>query len=269
MSGSSNPGLLRRLVEFELDLKRLSSAEVEQFDWGRLIVNLETSALWSDNFLEAAPAAEADQLAEAADELLGARGMKHRYVVPNDPEHGEQLRPRFRELGWEIDRSLYMVHAREAERAASRGVEVPRTTVEGVRRAVAEDDPLAESLSPDFTREAIEQQPIKDERLDRTANGRWFAAPPDEAPGAACVLYELDGVGQVETVGTIRERRGQGLASAVVLAAVEASRHAGHELTFIVADADDWPWRLYERLGFDRVGEAHSFLRKPDQVSAG
>jgi ribosomal protein S18 acetylase RimI-like enzyme len=269
MSGSSNPGLLRRLVEFELDLKRLSSAVVQQFDWGRLIVNPETSALWTDNFLEAAPAAGADQLAAAADELLGGRGMEHRYVVPSDPEHGEELTPRFRELGWEIDRGLYMVHTQEAERSAPAAVEVPRTKVEGVRRAVAEDDPLAESLSPDFAREAIEQQSIKDERLDRTANGRWFAAPPDEAPGAACVLYELDSVGQVETVGTLPERRGQGLASAVVLAAVEASHRAGHELTFIVAEADNWPWQLYERLGFDRVGEAPSFLRKPDQVSAG
>ena len=82
-------------------------------------------------------------------------------------------------------------------------------------------------------------------------------------PGAACVLYELDGIGQVETVVTRPEVRGRGLARAAILAAVEASRGAGHELTFIVADADDWPWQLYERLGFDRIGEASSFLRKP------
>jgi predicted GNAT family acetyltransferase len=81
------------------------------------------------------------------------------------------------------------------------------------------------------------------------------------------VLYELDGVGQVETVGTVPQHRERGLASAVVLAAAEASRRADHELTFIVADADDWPWRLYERLGFDPIGEACSFLRKPDQAA--
>ena len=31
-------------------------------------------------------------------------------------------------------------------------------------------------------------------------------------------------------------------------------------------DADDWPWKLYERLGFDRVGEFCAFLRKPAQL---
>jgi ribosomal protein S18 acetylase RimI-like enzyme len=131
-----------------------------------------------------------------------------------------------------------------------------------VRLAVAEDD-------PDFSREAIEQRLVRDARLDPVANGRWFAAPADGEPGASCVLYEQDGIGQVETVGTRPERRGQGLASAVVLAAAEASRRAGHELTFIVADADAWPWKLYERLGFDPIGEHRSFLRKPGQAGGG
>src|SRR5215203_6273453 len=101
--------------------------------------------------------------------------------------------------------------------------------------------------------------------LDPVANGRWFAAPADGKRGAACVLYEQDGVGQIETVVTRPEVRGRGLATAVVLAAAEASSRAGHEITCIVADADDWPWKLYEKLGFDRVGVSCSFLRKPDQ----
>lgn len=97
-------------------------------------------------------------------------------------------------------------------------------------------------------------------------NGRWFAAPADGPPGASCVLYERDGLGQIETVETVPDRRGEGLATAVVRAAAKASLEMGNELTFIVADADDWPWKLYERLGFDRVGEFCSFLRKPDQL---
>jgi ribosomal protein S18 acetylase RimI-like enzyme len=80
------------------------------------------------------------------------------------------------------------------------------------------------------------------------------------------VLFERDGVGQVETVGTAPERRGEGLASAVVMAAADASRERGDGITFIVADADDWPWKLYERLGFDRVGVVCDFLRKPPQL---
>src|SRR5262249_44713523 len=132
--------------------------------------------------------------------------------------------------------------------------------VEGIRRAVAEDN-------TDLTREAVDQRPIRDARLDRAGSGRWFAAPTEGQPGAACVLYARDGVGQVETVGTRPDARGRGLASAVVLAAVEASKRAGHELTFIVADPEDWPWKLYERLGFERVGVASAFLRRPPSAS--
>jgi ribosomal protein S18 acetylase RimI-like enzyme len=263
MSGSSDRELLRRLVEFELALMRESSELVEDFDWGRLILNPSTSALWSDNYLELDSSSyDAAQLAAMADELLGAHGMEHRLVEPVDPAVGARLELGFRDLGWRADRSLYMVHTRDPERPGSPAAEVPRAEVDGVERAVAEDD-------PDFTAEAVDQQSIRDARIDPIAHGRRFAAPAGEVPGATCVLYELDGVGQVEHVGTVPDRRGEGLASAVVLAAVDASRQAGHELTFIIAQADDWPWRLYERLGFDRVGESHSFLRKPDQVSDG
>jgi ribosomal protein S18 acetylase RimI-like enzyme len=183
-------------------------------------------------------------------------------VVPADPERGAELAPRFRQLGWRVDRSLYMVLTRPVDRPRPAALEVSREKVEAVRRADAEDD-------PDFSPEAVEQQALRDARLDRVANGRWFLAPDDGEPGAACVLYEQDGIGQVETVGTAPEQRGRHLASSVVFAAAEASRRAGHELTFIVADAADWPWKLYERLGFDPVGEACSFLRKPDQVAGG
>jgi hypothetical protein len=31
----------------------------------------------------------------------------------------------------------------------------------------------------------------------------------------------------------------------------------------IMADADDWPQRLYERLGFEAVDEYRTFTRKP------
>ena len=263
MNASSDRDLLRRLIDLELERERRAAERVEERDWGRLILTPETSALWSANFLEVEDAGrDAAGLARLADEELGGRGMDHRLVVPRDPERGNVLGPGFLELGWEVGASLYMVRRRDPDRVAgSKAAEVPREAVEGVRLAVAADD-------PDFSEDAIRQRPMRDARLDPVANGRWFAAPAEGEPAASCVLYELDGVGQVETVGTRPDRRGEGLASAAVLAATEASRQAGHELTFIVAEADDWPWKLYERLGFDPIGEHRSFLRKPGQAPA-
>jgi ribosomal protein S18 acetylase RimI-like enzyme len=261
MSGSSDPELLQRLVDFELTLQRDSSETVEEFDWGRLIYNPKTRAMWSDNYLEVhSTDLDADRLAELADQVLAPRGIQHRCVVPVHLSYAERLVPGFQALaGWEIWRSVYMVLAREPDREAGPAKEVPRAAVEAVRRAVGEDN-------PDFSRDAVEQRFIRDARLDSVGNGRWFAAPLEGPPGASCVLYERDGIGQVETVGTAPEYRGRGLASAVVLAAAGASRKRGDDLTFIVADPDDWPWKLYERLGFDLVGKVCAFLRKPPQL---
>jgi GNAT superfamily N-acetyltransferase len=261
MSASSDPELLRRLVDFELTLERESSEIVEEFDWGLLIHNPKTGALWSGNYLEVrATDLDAERLAELAEQVLAPLGLQHRFVVPADPAYADGLVPGFEELeGWEVRRSVYMVLAREPDREAGRAQEVSRAAVADVRRAVGEDN-------PDFSGEGLEQRFIRDARLDSAGRGRWFAAPLDGPPGASCVLFERDGIGQVETVGTMPERRGQGLASAVVTAAAKASRERGDERTFIMADADDWPWRLYERLGFDRVGVACDFLKKPPQL---
>jgi len=262
MSGSSDPVLLRRLFDFELALERDSSEIVEEHGWGRLIHNPETPDMWSGNFLEVRSTdLDAAAVAQLADEVQGPlEGIEHRDVVPADPAYADELVEGFEALDdWIVSRGLYMVLGREPDRDAGAAREASRDEVVGVRRAVAEAD-------PDFTQPAVEQRLIRDASLDVAGEGRWFAAPPEGPPGACCVLYRRDGIGQVETVVTHPDHRGQGLASAVVLAAVRASRERGDELTFIVADAEDWPWRLYERLGFDRVGEVCTFLRKPAQL---
>ena len=46
-------------------------------------------------------------------------------------------------------------------------------------------------------------------------------------------------------------------------AAIAAAQERGDELIMIMADADDWPQRLYERLGFETVDEYRSFTLKP------
>ena len=74
-------------------------------------------------------------------------------------------------------------------------------------------------------------------------------------------LYSHNGVGQVEDVVTLEPYRGRGLARALVLRAAAESRAVGNDLTFLVADADDWPQRLYERLGFETVGRYSRFLK--------
>jgi ribosomal protein S18 acetylase RimI-like enzyme len=49
----------------------------------------------------------------------------------------------------------------------------------------------------------------------------------------------------------------------VVRAAIAAARERGDDLVTIMADADDWPQKLYERLGFETVDRYLNFTRKP------
>jgi ribosomal protein S18 acetylase RimI-like enzyme len=257
MSESSDPDLLRRLWRTERDREREIAHTIEPFEGGFALISPDLDELWIANTLEAeSPDLGAAQLATLADELLGGREMQHRLVNPAEPELGDRLTEGFRDLGWDIDRNLFMVLRREPEREGVEAVEVPRERIAGLRRHVARSN-------PDRTVRAEEQMLIHDERADGVASGRWFATFEEGEPASTCVLFDSDGIGQIENVITRPEAEGRGLGSGVVLAACEASHRAGHDLTFLVADADGWPWKLYERLGFDRLGVANSFLRKP------
>jgi len=44
---------------------------------------------------------------------------------------------------------------------------------------------------------------------------------------------------------------------------VEEARRSGADLVFLCADADDWPVRLYERLGFDEIGHYVKLTHDP------
>jgi GNAT superfamily N-acetyltransferase len=261
MSASSDPELLRRLISYEREHAREVAELVEPTDEGTLVLSPSIDLLWSANYVEVESSSQdASGLAELADRLLGPRGYRHRHVVPTDADHSARLDPEFVEIGWTPNRSVYMVLSRAPHRGGAPAVEVSREETEPIRRAVR-------SRRADMTPGSVDQMLVWDARLDEVAAGRWFAAALDGVPASSCVLYERGGVGQVESVSTDPKAEGRGLASGAVLAAIEASRAAGHELTFIVADADDWPWRLYERLGFERVGVASSFLRKPPSGS--
>ena len=76
-------------------------------------------------------------------------------------------------------------------------------------------------------------------------------------------LYVHEGIAQVESVDTLEEFRGRGVARNIVLRAASEGRAAGAEMVFIEADADDWPKQLYERLGFEHVGAYRGFLKAP------
>jgi predicted GNAT family acetyltransferase len=95
--------------------------------------------------------------------------------------------------------------------------------------------------------------------LAERAETRFFGVEADGQVVAWTDLYVAQDVAQVEDVATLEEHRGKGFATAVVLRAVEEGRNAGADLVFLVADGEDWPKLLYQRLGFDEIGRCYKF----------
>ena len=90
---------------------------------------------------------------------------------------------------------------------------------------------------------------------------RFFAARLDGAITSYCDLYSDGRTGQIEEVMTLEPYRNRGLARAAVLRALAESRTAGNDLTFLMADRDEWPRKLYDKLGFDEMGVVYEFIR--------
>jgi ribosomal protein S18 acetylase RimI-like enzyme len=248
-----------RLLDFELAIDERANEEVFEYEWGRAFLSPSLPLAWDANWaLIERPGMPAAEVVAAADKSLA--GYEHRAIAIKGEADGARLAPEITAIpGWEAETNLYMVW-RETEIARGGGVrECTLAECEDLRR-----DLIRGEFSPEMPdRDATADQLLDmNRRTGGTAGDRWFVAPA-QTPAAACCLLSGQGIGQVEDVGTLASARGKGHAKAVISSALAASREAGHELTFIVADAEDWPRLLYEKLGFEPCGTLHVFRRAP------
>ena len=238
---------MNEALEFLHRLEEARADRIEQFEYGRGLFRDDRPTVWDFNFLRVEHGEPgAAELVATANELMGH--LDHRRVVVDDAELAARLEPQFPAHAWSVERHLVMEHRRPPEACEA-----------SAREASAEElEPLWGELGRrrgfDVDMRSITEAAIPT---------RYFAGFADGVPVSCCELYSRDGVGQVEDVVTLDEHRGRGLASAAVLAAVDASRAEGNALTFVLADADDWPCRLYERLGFETSGRRWRFQRLP------
>jgi ribosomal protein S18 acetylase RimI-like enzyme len=227
--------------------------------YGPVLVDTRMPRVHDLNFLRAErpDGATAAELATEAERVQGAvPGIRHRRVNVRSEEERARLEPEFSSLGWEPQRFVLMVLRGTPDRAA----EAPVREV---------DEPTLRPLWAEATRalphgrdETLVQQILEHRRLvGEKIPTRLLAAEVDGKLVAHAEVYSEGGIGQVENVVTLPEYRNRGLARALVLRGVELSQADGNELTFLVAAADDWPRKLYERLGFETAGSYARFLR--------
>jgi ribosomal protein S18 acetylase RimI-like enzyme len=156
--------------------------------------------------------------------------------------------------GWSVNRTVVMRYEGPRERnpeAAAAAEQVDARAVRGARHeALAGRSLEVQRQVADYT-----------ERMARSTPARVLAAFAGREVAAFCALLEGDGIGEIDEVTTLARFRRHGLGTAVVEAALQASLAEGHGLTFLVANADDWPRRWYERLGFAEIGHRWEVYR--------
>jgi ribosomal protein S18 acetylase RimI-like enzyme len=249
---------LERIEVFRRALVLTASTGTEAFAYGTAYFNVDFPHRWDSNFLWVEVPLDgitADALAAEAGRVIGGAGLAHREVFIHDDAAGERLAPRFADLGWKPDHAVTMALRRSADRPAD--ADVREVGFEEARPLIAEEVRRSETSSADANDELVRFRGLLEERI----GARFFVAEADGHLASICELYAIHGVAQVESVGTLEEFRGRGLARAVVSSAVDAARARGSDLVFLQADADGWPQALYRKLGFDPVARDWTFRR--------
>ncbi len=256
------------LLSFALALDERVCDEVRIEPWGRAFLTRSTALIWDANRVAIErPGTELEEVVAIADEVLGGAGLTHRKVCLADEAEGRRLGGRLeadpaRWPGWEVERARFMVWRGGTVASPPVGAREARLAeIEGLRRTLLTEEAVPSGVAePEAT---VAQLLELDRRYGEAAGDRWFVAPAEGDPMAACRLLRAGGIGQVEDVGTRFHARERGYATAIVRAAVAASRAAGDATTFLTADAADWPQLLYSRLGFEAVGGLTVLRRRP------
>lgn len=226
------------------------TGRVEPIDLGWLVRDPSLPLVWSANHVRIARAvtfAEALALAEAH---LG--DLPYRQLMIEHEPTGRRLERSFAEAKWEVDREVLMELVREPDREAELGLVIEadeEPVMELMRRWIGEDETI--ELTPDGLDQVVEFS----RREARARNARLLGVRGAHGSLAAITMLYSDGtVAQVEGVYTVPEERGRGYARALVTRAARTAREQGHQFVFIVADEDDWPKRLYRKVGFEPIG---------------
>jgi ribosomal protein S18 acetylase RimI-like enzyme len=253
---------LERCIELLREIDRRAAGRSVPFLFGTAYLRDELPDVWSRNYVTLERdlgRATAEQVHAEANRLLDEAGVAHRKVEVYDEDVAERLAPGLAALGWQVECDVVMVAARDPDREVdtSPAAEVSQEELEPVWAEANRADGHIDD--EDVIRQLAEGKRV----LASAVDVRFFGARADGELGAYCELYSLGGTGQIENVLTLARFRNRGLARSLVMQALEASRAAGNDLTFLLANRDDWPKELYRKLGFDEVGFVYDFLIPP------
>ena len=246
---------LERAAAFEELIRDRCAERVVETRFGPALFNDTHSTIWNLNVVRAERPGEAsaEDIAEEVERVQA--GLGHRRVIL--PPRATVLESGFRELRWQPDHFLFMVYRGDGEPADTARVE--EVDPERLRPLRAE---IIREWQRDADEKTVSELIAADMLMWKEANSRIFGIVEDGEVVSSAQLYSDGSTAQVEEVATLPAYRGRGHAKALVTRAVEEAIADNHEFIFLVADGDDWPKKLYNRLGFEEVGSRFAFLRR-------
>ena len=246
---------LERAAAFEELIRDRCAERVVETRFGPALFNDTHSTIWNLNVVRAERPGEApaEDIAEEVERVQA--GLGHRRVIL--PPGATVLESGFRELRWQPDHFLFMVYRGDGEPADTAGVE--EVDPERLRPLRAE---IIREWQRDADEKTVSELIAADMLMWKEANSRIFGIVEDGEVVSSAQLYSDGSTAQVEEVATMPAYRGRGHAKALVTRAVGEAVADNHEFIFLVADGDDWPKKLYNRLGFEEVGSRFAFLRR-------
>jgi ribosomal protein S18 acetylase RimI-like enzyme len=246
---------LERAAAFEELIRDRCVERVVETRFGPALFNDTLSTIWSLNVLrtERPGDATADEIAAEADRVQAE--LAHRRIIL--PPGAAVLEEGFRRLGWKPDHFLFMVYRGGGEPADTARVEEIEP---GRLRRLREE--IIREWQPDADEKTVSEMNAADLLQVKAANSRIFGIVEDGEVVSSAQLFSDGGTAQVEDVATLPAYRGRGHAKTLVTRAVEEAVAGNHEFIFLVAEGDDWPRKLYNRLGFEEVGSRFAFLKR-------
>lgn len=232
---------------------------MERIDEGWVVRAATMPDVWVFNNLRIDTEVSYAQAVELCRRHLPDAGFEQ--IMIEDERLGEGLAEAFRNDGWEVDVDVHSVLERPPDRLVPTDAVVEPEfdeTVDLMERWLREDESLH------LTADALRQLRQGNRLTWQARNARRLGVRDDDGRLVAMTLLYSDGrVAQVEDVYAVPEVRGRGYGRMLVTRAAELAVKGGHDLTFIVADDNDWPKQLYRKLGFEPVGRTWLCHREP------
>lgn len=248
---------MQRIVEFLHEIEARGATRVEPCRYGRAFFNEKFPVKWDMNYVRIDdPEATPESLAEEVERVQGEAGLEHRKIHIDDEALGAKLAPGLADLGWKVTKIVAMARY-HLDRVRAKPLQVEEKTDAELRPYMERWD----RGKHDITQAEVDQLAGARSHLMEAVDGTNFAALINSEVAGWCEYYTNGDVAQVENVCTFERYRNQGAASSVIMAGIEKAEASGADLVFLLADEEDWPKVLYEKMGFEPVGYIYEFLK--------